>query len=55
MRHVAHDGGAVDGPVVGVHGGHLGHLLALHRDAGRGGRLRQAQATGGLLAMDLRR
>ena len=33
--HVGHDGRAVDGPAVHVHG-HL-HLLVLHRDAGRRG------------------
>jgi hypothetical protein len=33
--HVAHDGGAVNGPSVGAHGRHLRHLGGLHRDAGR--------------------
>jgi hypothetical protein len=45
VRQVAHHGGAVDGPSVGVHGRHLRHLLGVvHRDAvGRGG-LRQAHS-----------
>jgi hypothetical protein len=32
LRHVAHDGGAVDG-AVRIHLRHLRHLLVLHRDA----------------------
>lgn len=56
MRHGAHDGGAVDGAVAGIHGGHVGQLLALHRDAGRAGGEQRRRggpgAMGAVIAID---